>query len=129
MLGEKIRKLREMKSFSQEYMANSLGISLGAYGKMERNQTDLNISRLEKIAEIFGMSMIDFLNFNEGSVFSQNNINESQTIHQQCLFQSEQNQKEVIDLYERMMKEKEELYQKMLNEKDEIIALLKNLLK
>jgi DNA-binding XRE family transcriptional regulator len=36
--GDKIRQIRLMKVFSQENMANMLGISNTAYGDIERNK-------------------------------------------------------------------------------------------
>ena len=34
-IGHKIKKLRELKNLTQEHMANSIGISQGAYSRME----------------------------------------------------------------------------------------------
>lgn len=40
-IGIKIRKIRELKGFSQEYMANNLGITQRAYGKLENQETKI----------------------------------------------------------------------------------------
>lgn len=53
---EKIRKIREFKNYSQEYVANQLGISQNVYGRIERGLQDLTIDRLKKIAIIFEVS-------------------------------------------------------------------------
>ena len=55
-LGEKIRLSRLQKGFSQENMADMLCISTTAYGDIERNKTDLTVSRLEKIADLLQTS-------------------------------------------------------------------------
>lgn len=47
-VGEKIRSLRTIKGYSQENMAELLGISSVAYGDIERNKTDVSHSRLEQ---------------------------------------------------------------------------------
>jgi transcriptional regulator with XRE-family HTH domain len=33
-LGKNIKKLRELKNYTQQYLADELGISLSAYGKI-----------------------------------------------------------------------------------------------
>ena len=50
-LGHKIKKLRELRNFSQEYMADQLGLSQSAYSKLETDQTELTYNRLSKIAD------------------------------------------------------------------------------
>lgn len=40
-IGDKIRSLRMIKGYSQENMADILGISSIAYGDIERNKTDV----------------------------------------------------------------------------------------
>ena len=45
MYGDKIRMIRELRDFSQEYVAEKLGIRQNSYSKIENNQTKLNIQR------------------------------------------------------------------------------------
>ena len=52
-IGEKIRLERLKNNYSQEYMAFMLNISQPAYSKLERNETDISLSRIYEIAEIF----------------------------------------------------------------------------
>jgi XRE family transcriptional regulator, regulator of sulfur utilization len=52
-IGEKIRSLRTIKGYSQENIADILGISSIAYGDIERNKTDVSYSRLEQIAKVY----------------------------------------------------------------------------
>ncbi len=46
-LGDKIRKFRQLKDYSQESMAIALGLSVTGYAKIERNETNVTVSRLE----------------------------------------------------------------------------------
>ncbi|MFA6945648.1 MAG: helix-turn-helix transcriptional regulator [Pedobacter sp.] len=64
-LGKKIRLLRHQKSWSQEDVARRLKISIPAFSKIETGITDVNISRLEEIARIFDMSLVQLLTFND----------------------------------------------------------------
>ncbi len=60
----RIKKRRNEMQYSQEYMANQLGISQPAYANLENGETKLNTKRLEKIAEILEIDMIDLLDGN-----------------------------------------------------------------
>lgn len=55
-----IRKLRIEKDFTQDYVAMKLDMSISAYSKLERGQTDPSLSRVEKIAEILGFQLADY---------------------------------------------------------------------
>ncbi|AFK04086.1 helix-turn-helix domain protein [Emticicia oligotrophica DSM 17448] len=59
--GDRIRQIRFQKGYSQENMADMLGISTTAYGDIERNKTDLTISRANEIAKILGVNIIELL--------------------------------------------------------------------
>jgi transcriptional regulator with XRE-family HTH domain len=51
-LGFKIRKLRESKDFTQEFMAQQLNISQNVYSKLERGEIKITTERLTLISEI-----------------------------------------------------------------------------
>ncbi len=73
--GHKIRQIRELKGFTQEYIADKLGISQRAYSKIENNQTKIDWERITKIAEVFGVDPIDMISFDDNLIF--NNCNQS----------------------------------------------------
>lgn len=58
---EKIRQLREAKQWSQEQLANKLGLSPNGYAKIERGETRLTLSRLMELAEIFEMDILELI--------------------------------------------------------------------
>lgn len=64
-IGDKIRNLRSLKGLSQENMAEMLEMSVVAYGDIERNKKDVNLKRLEQIADVFGISVADILAFGD----------------------------------------------------------------
>ncbi|WP_082189568.1 helix-turn-helix domain-containing protein [Lentimicrobium saccharophilum] len=39
-IGQKIRKVRELRNFTQEFMAKSLGITQGAYSRIRANASN-----------------------------------------------------------------------------------------
>ena len=70
ILGHKIKKLRELKDLTQEYMAQELGLNQSAYSKIESGVSDVSFSKLEKIATVLGLKLEDILSFNEQMVFN-----------------------------------------------------------
>ncbi|MDD2724894.1 MAG: helix-turn-helix transcriptional regulator [Methylovulum sp.] len=64
-INEKIRFVRQLRELSQEDMAEKLGLSLNGYANIERGDTDVQMSRLEQIAQIFGMDLLELFNYGE----------------------------------------------------------------
>jgi transcriptional regulator with XRE-family HTH domain len=66
----------------QEDMAEKLGISVTAYGNIERDETDISHDRLEQIAKVLDLSIQDLLAFDEKRVFNfiNNNDNSNQNV-------------------------------------------------
>jgi transcriptional regulator with XRE-family HTH domain len=60
-VGKNIRTLRHQHGWSQEDVANRLGISIPAFSKIETGVTDINLSRLEQIANIFEINVAQIL--------------------------------------------------------------------
>lgn len=64
-INEKVRMMREMNNWTQEYVAEKLHMSLTSYAKLERGESKLYLDKLEKIAEVFQIDLIDFLSLNK----------------------------------------------------------------
>lgn len=58
---ERIKLLREAKGLSQADIAANLEIASQNYWKIEKGKTELTVSRLEQIARILGVSVIELL--------------------------------------------------------------------
>ncbi|VEG13505.1 helix-turn-helix domain-containing protein [Moraxella cuniculi] len=58
---DKIRTLREAKKITQEEFAEKLSMSASGYSKIERGETQLNLNRLQQIADILAISVFDLL--------------------------------------------------------------------
>lgn len=125
-IGFNIRKIREQKGFSQEYMANILNISQASYARMENEETKITVERLQKIAEILETSIVDFFNNDRYIIHNQNydSAYGNAYVHNLTIENKEATEK-LIASYEERIKE----YQARLKEKDEQIALLKALVK
>ena len=57
----KMRKLREMHGYPQEYVAFQLGISQAAYSKKESGRTRLSLLCLTQLAELYELSLADLI--------------------------------------------------------------------
>jgi transcriptional regulator with XRE-family HTH domain len=80
-IGDNIRKIRELKGFSQEYMANHLGITQRAYSKVERQETKLCWDRITNISKILQIDTVDLVSFDDSLLFK--NCSQSGKIHNQ----------------------------------------------
>ncbi len=51
--GDNIRIVRQAKGYTQENVAELLGMSASGYAKIERGESDITVSRIEEIAKVF----------------------------------------------------------------------------
>lgn len=64
MPGHIIKHYREMKNYSQKYVAGKMGISQNAYSKIENNITQLTVHHLKELSKILEVPITDFLKDN-----------------------------------------------------------------
>ncbi|MBR0574589.1 MULTISPECIES: helix-turn-helix domain-containing protein [Pasteurellaceae] len=76
-VNEKIRMVRETHNWSQEDMADKLAMSTNGYAKIERGETGLHLDKLEKIAKVFDMDLVELLSVSDKSVICL--VNENST--------------------------------------------------
>lgn len=71
-VGQRLQLLRIGKNMTQEQMGEKLNLSTSAYCKIEYGETDLTLTRLNKIAEVLQMSPAELFNIIEGNNISNN---------------------------------------------------------
>jgi transcriptional regulator with XRE-family HTH domain len=77
-IGQKIRKIRELKGFSQDYVASRLDMSQNNYSKIElEHNKKLSAERLDEIAKILEVDPNEILNFDDTFLFK--SISHNQT--------------------------------------------------
>jgi transcriptional regulator with XRE-family HTH domain len=64
-IGEKIKKMRELKGIKQADMAERLEMTQGGYSRIELENTDVPFSRLLQIAKVLGVSLVDLVGFEQ----------------------------------------------------------------
>jgi transcriptional regulator with XRE-family HTH domain len=68
-IGVKIKKIRELRNYTQEYMAEQLGLSQAGYGNIERDDTEgVTLIRLKQIAKVLGIALQELLGFDEKKI-------------------------------------------------------------
>lgn len=76
-IGENIRKIRELKGYSQEYMAQKMDISQRTYSNIESQNDKIDTQRLQTIAEILEVNIFDILAFDDKVLFNNSNFTQS----------------------------------------------------
>lgn len=72
-IHQNIRIVREMKGISQEVMASELNMSCSGYAKIERGVTKLQFDKLQKIAQVLNIDVIELINLsNQGLIIMAN---------------------------------------------------------
>jgi transcriptional regulator with XRE-family HTH domain len=118
-VGLNIKKMREFRNYTQEYMAEALKISQAAYSKIEKENADLGLRRLYEIANILNVKISDIIDFNEKIIF---NFSENQGNSSNGFVINNSSEISVKELYERLLESKEQ----QIIELKEIISFLKN---
>jgi len=60
-VGNTLRRYRDERQYTQQYVANIIGISRVAYRKWENNEVDFALSQLKKIAELYDISIHEII--------------------------------------------------------------------
>ena len=126
-VNEKIRKIREAKDWSQEQMAEKLNMSLNGYAKIERGESKIYLDKLEQIAQVFDIDVIEIMQSDGKNICIQIETPLG-SVYQgggetQLLIEIER-----LKLALSHANEKEELLKKLLEQKDSEITTLKELI-
>lgn len=109
-IGKRIKTLRQQKGWSQSDIAELLKISVPAFSKIESDITDLNISRLIQIAEVFQIPVVELIETKTEP--DQSLIDELRTAKEVIAAQAAKVshlQEYIITLYEQLHKHKQDV--------------------
>ena len=65
MLKDNISRLRYVNGYSQEKVAEKIGVSRQAYAKWEQGETIPDVERCQKLAELYGVTIDSLINFSD----------------------------------------------------------------
>lgn len=126
-VNDKIRMMRELHQWSQEDMAERMNMSVNGYAKIERGETKLHLDKLEKIAQVFDIDVLELMATDNGLVCL---VNESgHLLHNSTYYgSSEQLSHEIEKLKLQLSHQTDILNQKnaLLSQKDNEINALKD---
>ncbi len=77
-ISTKIRRFRESKDYTQEYMARKLNISQNSYSRLEKEPENMSLKRLEDICQILEVGLREVIDSKESSVYYNKNEAEYQ---------------------------------------------------
>lgn len=100
-LGEKLKKARINKNFTQEYLAEMLNVSQKTYSNFENDKSKPGFSQVEEMATVLDMSVLDFLSGDNVTINSTNGD------HSGFIYQNQLPEK-LIEQYEERIKELKE---------------------
>lgn len=137
-INEKIRRIRESKEWSQEQMAEKLNMSLNGYAKIERGETKLYLDKLEQIAQILDIDVVELIQSGEknicfqiesplGSVYQ--GVGESSLLIEiERLKLTLSHTQEMLASTQKLLADKEEWSQNLALQKDAEIQALKEII-
>lgn len=124
-VNEKIRTIRETRNWSQEDMAEKMNMSKNGYAKIELGETKLNLHKLEQIANIFNIDVLELIkNDDKNVLFFMND-------HNTNYYGSNENLTSEIDLLKLTISHKDELLKQrdlVIEQKDSEISALKEII-
>jgi helix-turn-helix domain-containing protein len=124
-VNEKIRTIRETRNWSQEDMAEKMNMSKNGYAKIERGETKLNLHKLEQIANIFNIDVLELIkNDDKNVLFFMND-------HNTNYYGSNENLTSEIDRLKLTISHKDELLKQrdlVIEQKDSEISALKEII-
>lgn len=113
-IKNKIKSIRELKNYTQEYMADQLGVTQAGYSKIEKGKTILSYVKLVEIARILEVSVEDIISFDSERYFSSINTVKGNSNNGSILINSD-NSAALKELYEDKIK----LLEKLLGKTEE----------
>jgi transcriptional regulator with XRE-family HTH domain len=116
LIGAKIKSIRELKNYTQQYTAYRLGITQAGYSKIEKGITSVTLEKLEQLSVIFGLSIENIINFE-----SHKYLNEERDIKKHDTVNGQNNFYLIARLYE----DKIVLLEKLLGKTDQELKFYK----
>ena len=113
-IGFNLKRLREMKGYKPEYIAEHINVAPRTYLDYENNIHDVGVNKLVSIAEVLEVSLWDIITFDNKNFWQNNFHNESESKATYTVNNNPPSNKE------------RELYEKIIANLEATIALMKN---
>lgn len=98
-IGKNIRVFREIKGFTQDYMAKKIGISQRTYSNIEADKSKVDVDLIKSIAGVLEIDPITLLSFDSKTLFNNcQNSGNLNTYHQTLAKESEAQKEHIKQL-------------------------------
>jgi transcriptional regulator with XRE-family HTH domain len=125
MLGRKIKKLRELKNYTQEYMATNLQISQNTYSRIENENVKISTDRLKEIASILEVPS-EYLISEDRPLLTFNTSNNS---IENFYGQVENVNEEKKETWQQIFKQMENQIKHLQSENERLLGIIERLMK
>lgn len=116
LIGDKIKSIRELKNYTQQYIAEQLGMTQAGYSKIEKGKTSLSLEKLEQLVVILELPLEYIINFDTQEYLNQNcTISTDHAVYTQKSF----------ELVKRLYEDKIALLEKLLGKTDQELQFYK----
>lgn len=130
-IHEKIRLLRNMNQLSQEEMAIKLDMSTNGYAKIERGESNLSIERLNQIAKLFNITLMELMLLGDKNIYiiGDNNTSANNGDNHRHYQNNNQELKHQIETLTIKLQYKDEIIQRLEQENHILKQLVESLKK
>lgn len=97
-LCKRIKTLRCHRGWKQEDAARRMRVSVATFSKIETGYSDVNISRLEQLADIFEIDLVQLLSTNEALIPSPLTMLQKKLVEREI--EAANLKRKIIELYE-----------------------------
>lgn len=92
-----LKILREINNYTQEYVAEQIGVDQSTYSKIERNPKNLKVDQAEKLAQLYEVELEDILLQGVTLSFTHNTFTDKGYGYVHNIFDAPQNSKSEKD--------------------------------
>ncbi|MWB93072.1 helix-turn-helix domain-containing protein [Flavobacterium sp. GA093] len=116
VIGDKIKSIRKLKNYTQEYIAEQLGITQAGYSKIEKGKTRMSLEKLQQLSLILELPIEKIINFESQYYLGHRSIVDKRT---------DANSQNSFELLIRLYEDKIALLEKLLCKTDQELELYK----
>jgi transcriptional regulator with XRE-family HTH domain len=107
ILADNVKAIREEKGFMQKDVATHIGVDKSTYSKIEKGLRDVTVTELQKMAELFGITIDQLVNY-DGHIPKEVVIEDKTAVEQMRLIQQldEEDKQTIFKVIDKMLTNK-----------------------
>jgi transcriptional regulator with XRE-family HTH domain len=117
-IGNNIKKLRELRNFTQTHISERLNMSLSGYSKIERDETEISVKKLEQIAAELQTDIRSILELDTDKVFNIQLKQADKGVQSGYVGSQKNFDSEIFERYIHQLKEENEFLRELIKRKE-----------